>query len=43
VRHTIRAKRRKDILSRISLWLTIVAISFIRQTIRKDEGPLRCL
>jgi hypothetical protein len=30
VRHTILAKRRKDIVSRNSLWLTIVALSFIK-------------
>ena len=35
-RHTILEKR-KDILSRISLWLTIMVISFIKQIIRKDK------
>ena len=30
--------KRKDILSKINLWLTKMAISFIKQNTRKEEG-----
>jgi hypothetical protein len=40
-RCTIQARRKDILLSRISLWLTIVVISFIKQqTIRKDENMI---